>query len=57
MCLYGNDIDESTTPYSARLLWTVAKTRRAAGDFIGADILNEEVAAKTPKSGKVHETV
>ena len=52
MCLYGNDIDESTTPYSARLLWTVAKSRRNASDFYGADILNEEVSNKTPNSGK-----
>merc|ERR1719219_111193 len=52
MCLYGNDIDETTTPYSARLLWTVAKSRRTASDFFGADILNEEVSNKTPKSEK-----
>merc|ERR1719219_1165634 len=52
MCLYGNDINESTTPYSARLLWTVAKSRRKANDFFGADVLNQEVSAKVPKSGK-----
>lgn len=52
MCLYGNDITESTTPYSARLLWTVAKSRRKACDFAGADVLNKEVQAKTPGSGK-----
>jgi len=52
MCLYGNDITEQTTPYSARLLWTVAKSRRKASDFAGADILNKEVQAKTPLSGE-----
>jgi len=52
MCLYGNDIDESTTPYSARLLWTVAKSRRKASDFLGSDVLNEEVKNKTPRSGR-----
>ena len=52
MCLYGNDINEETTAYSARLLWTVAKIRRENSDFIGSDVLNEEVENKTPRSGK-----
>lgn len=26
LCLYGNDIDESTTPVAATLLWTIGKT-------------------------------
>jgi len=52
MCLYGNDINEQTTPYSARLLWTVAKSRRKANDFLGADVLNEEVSNKVPNSGR-----
>jgi glycine cleavage system aminomethyltransferase T len=25
LCLYGNDIDESTTPVEASLLWTIGK--------------------------------
>ena len=33
MCLYGNDIDENTSAYSARLLWTVSKSRREKADF------------------------
>jgi aminomethyltransferase len=35
-CLYGNDIDEHTTPLEARLAWT-AKFEK--GDFIGKDAL------------------
>ncbi|KAF0314511.1 Aminomethyltransferase, mitochondrial [Amphibalanus amphitrite] len=36
LCLYGNDIDETTTPIEAALAWTIAKRRRAARDFPGA---------------------
>ena len=36
LCLYGNDLDELTTPVEANLSWTVAKRRRAAKDFPGA---------------------
>jgi aminomethyltransferase len=41
LCLYGHDIDETTTPVEAALEWSVQKTRRAggarAGGFPGAD--------------------
>ena len=36
LCLYGNDIDELTTPVEANLRWTIAKRRREAMDFPGA---------------------
>ncbi len=36
LCLYGNDLDETTTPVEAGLLWTMPKRRREAGDFLGA---------------------
>ena len=36
LCLYGNDIDELTTPVEADLAWTIGKRRRAEGDFPGA---------------------
>jgi aminomethyltransferase len=36
LCLYGNDIDETTTPLEAALGWTV---KLEAGDFIGRDAL------------------
>ncbi len=42
LCLYGHDIDETTSPVEAGLGWAVAKTRRKAGDFPGAErILSE----------------
>jgi aminomethyltransferase len=36
LCLYGNDIDETTSPVEAGLTWTIAKRRRASADFPGA---------------------
>nr|XP_013807395.1 PREDICTED: aminomethyltransferase, mitochondrial-like [Apteryx mantelli mantelli] len=36
LCLYGNDIDETTTPVEASLVWTLGKRRRTAMDFPGA---------------------
>jgi aminomethyltransferase len=36
LCLYGNDIDESTNPYEAGLGWVV---KLDAGDFIGREAL------------------
>jgi aminomethyltransferase len=36
LCLYGHDIDETTTPVEAGLTWTIGKRRRAEGGFPGA---------------------
>jgi aminomethyltransferase len=36
LCLYGHDIDETTTPVEAGLSWAVGKRRREAADFPGA---------------------
>ncbi|MBK6295181.1 MAG: glycine cleavage system aminomethyltransferase GcvT [Rhodoferax sp.] len=41
LCLYGNDIDTTTTPVEANLMWAMQKVRRAggarSGGFPGAD--------------------
>jgi aminomethyltransferase len=37
LCLYGNDIDETTNPVEAALMWTIGKRRRTEWNFIGAD--------------------
>lgn len=41
LCLYGNDIDETTSPIEASLEWAIQKVRRTggarAGGFPGAD--------------------
>jgi aminomethyltransferase len=44
LCLYGHDIDETTTPIEADLAWTVGKRRRARGGFPGAAIVLRELA-------------
>ncbi|XP_014239245.1 aminomethyltransferase, mitochondrial isoform X2 [Cimex lectularius] len=43
LCLYGNDIDTTTTPVSAVLMWTVGKRRRQAQDFPGAKVILSEL--------------
>jgi aminomethyltransferase len=44
LCLYGHDIDETTTPVEAGLSWTIARNRRAAGDFPGAATILRQLA-------------
>lgn len=50
LCLYGHDIDQTTTPVEASLLWAISKVRRTdgerAGGFPGADIILEQIATK-----------
>jgi aminomethyltransferase len=41
MCLYGNDIDETTTPLEARISWVVKLDK---GDFIGREALVKQKA-------------
>uniref|UniRef100_A0A6E8VEG1 Aminomethyltransferase n=1 Tax=Anopheles coluzzii TaxID=1518534 RepID=A0A6E8VEG1_ANOCL len=43
LCLYGNDIDETTTPVEANLLWLVAKPRRVENNFPGSDKINSQI--------------
>lgn len=45
LCLYGNDIDQTTTPYEAGLGWTVKLAKREAGhDFCGGEALAKQKA-------------
>jgi aminomethyltransferase len=48
LCLYGQDIDETTTPVEAGLTWAIQKVRRAdgarAGGFAGAGVILEQLA-------------
>lgn len=47
LCLYGNDLNESTSPVEAGLTWVIGKNRRTLGDdkasFIGADAVLSQV--------------
>lgn len=44
LCLYGNDIDTTTTPVEASLLWAIQMRRREQGGFPGADIIQNQIA-------------
>jgi aminomethyltransferase len=44
LCLYGHDIDETTTPIEAGLAWTIGKRRRTEGGFPGAERILRELA-------------
>ncbi|KAJ2782696.1 hypothetical protein H4R18_002122 [Coemansia javaensis] len=46
LCLYGSDIDATTTPVEAGLVWTVGKRRRSEGGFLGADVILGQIASK-----------
>ena len=39
LCLYGHDIDESTDPVEANLVWSIGKRRKEEGGFAGADLV------------------
>ncbi len=50
LCLYGHDLDTTTTPVEASLLWAMQKVRRLggerAGGFPGASIILEQIEQK-----------
>jgi aminomethyltransferase len=43
LCLYGHELDESTSPNEAGLMWSIAKRRREEGGFIGAARVQHEL--------------
>ena len=45
LCLYGHDIDETTSPVEAALTWSIARRRREEGGFAGAARVQAEIAA------------
>ncbi len=53
LCLYGNDIDATTTPVEAGLNWAIQKVRRTGGDraggFPGADTILQQLDNGAPR--------
>jgi len=49
MCLYGNELDMSTTPVEANLNWLISKTRRTPSEssFNGFDKIMDQLNNKT----------
>lgn len=44
LCLYGHDIDTTTSPVEAALTWSIQKRRREEGGFPGAARIQRELA-------------
>ncbi|KAA8493900.1 Aminomethyltransferase, mitochondrial [Porphyridium purpureum] len=49
LCLYGNDIDETTTPVEAALTWTIGKRRKEQGGFLGDKVILKQLAEGVSK--------
>lgn len=53
LCLYGHDIDTTTTPVEANLNWSIQKSRRSngarAGGFPGAEKILKQLDAGAPR--------
>lgn len=43
LCLYGHDIDATTSPVEAALVWSIQKRRREEGGFPGAGRIQREL--------------
>ncbi|RZR81975.1 hypothetical protein BHM03_00008298 [Ensete ventricosum] len=48
LCLYGNDMDQHTTPVEAGLTWAIGKKRRAEGGFLGAEVILKQLEEGPP---------
>ena len=57
LCLYGHDIDPTTTPVEASLLWAISPIRRNGGaregGFPGADIILKQIQTKAVSRKRV----
>ncbi|KAF2747311.1 aminomethyltransferas-like protein [Sporormia fimetaria CBS 119925] len=51
MCLYGHDLDETTTPVEAALSWIIGKDRRAKGGFHGDSVILQQLKKKSEGGG------
>jgi aminomethyltransferase len=53
LCLYGADIDQTTTPVEADLAWAVQKVRRRGGEreggFPGAQVILDQIEQGAPR--------
>src|SRR4051812_30407175 len=53
LCLYGHDIDTTTTPVEGALQWSIQKSRRdggaRAGGFFGAEVILRQLEQGAPR--------
>ena len=57
LCLYGNDLDEKTSPIEANLKWAIPKSR-VDSDYPGSDVIKKQIddGVKTLRVGIKPET-
>ncbi|MDW6094875.1 glycine cleavage system aminomethyltransferase GcvT [Vibrio rhizosphaerae] len=57
LCLYGHDLDETTTPVEASLLWAISPVRRTggarAGGFPGAAVILAQIEQQSAQRKRV----
>ncbi len=49
LCLYGNDINQHTSPIEANLKWAVSKSRRENGGFVGDKVILQQLESGVSK--------
>jgi len=49
LCLYGNDIDELTSPIEAGLTWVIGKRRKMDWDFPGGLVMRDQFDNGVPR--------
>lgn len=49
LCLYGHDIDRTTTPIEAGLAWSISKRRRDEGGYPGDAVVRQQLADGAPR--------
>lgn len=49
LCLYGNDIDELTSPIEAGLTWVIGKRRKLNWDFPGGLLMRDQLDNGVPR--------
>jgi aminomethyltransferase len=49
LCLYGHDIDETTSPIEAGLAWSIQRRRRETGGFPGEERIRRELREGPPR--------
>ncbi len=49
LCLYGNDIDELTSPVEAGLTWIIGKRRKLNWDFPGGLVMRDQLDNGVPR--------
>lgn len=47
MCLYGHDLDDTTTPIEASLSWVIGQDRKIEGGFHGDKVILRQLKPKT----------